>query len=167
MPRESITMYAPPYALRSTTHSRGTVAAAYACTSSAPWRIMPRHSRSRPGSKPGVSTNVTIGRLKASHVATNRAALRDASMSSVPARCMRLVRDDADRRGRRAIRSPVTRFGAYRGRSSRNESASSTSSTTTRTSYDAVERSGTTVGGERRTSGRARRRDSSRGGSAR
>ena len=59
----------------------------YACTSSAPCRIIPRHSRSRPGSKPGVSTNVRIGRLKASHHATNRAALRDASMSSVPARC--------------------------------------------------------------------------------
>ena len=28
MPRESMTMYAPPYALRSTTHRRGTVAAA-------------------------------------------------------------------------------------------------------------------------------------------
>ena len=41
MPRESMTMYAPPYALRITTQSRGTVAAAYACTSSAPWRIMP------------------------------------------------------------------------------------------------------------------------------
>ena len=27
MPRESMTMYAPPYALRMTTHSRGTVAA--------------------------------------------------------------------------------------------------------------------------------------------
>ena len=27
MPRESMTMYAPPYALRSTTQSRGTVAA--------------------------------------------------------------------------------------------------------------------------------------------
>ena len=36
MPRESITMYAPPYALRITTQQRGTVAAQYACTSSAP-----------------------------------------------------------------------------------------------------------------------------------
>ena len=67
-------MYAPPYALRSTTHSRGTDAAAYACTSSAPWRIIPRHSRSLPGSKPGVSTNVTSGRLKQSHHCTCRAA---------------------------------------------------------------------------------------------
>ena len=35
---------------------------------------MPRHSRSRPGSKPGVSTNVTIGRFDVSHHATKRAA---------------------------------------------------------------------------------------------
>ena len=53
---------------------------------------MPRHSRSRPGSKPGVSTSVTIGRLNASHHAMKRAALRDASMSIVPARCAAWLR---------------------------------------------------------------------------
>ena len=103
-----------------TTHRRGTVAAQYACTSSAPWRIMPRHSRSRPGSKPGVSTNVTIGTLKLSHHATKRAALRDASMSSVPARCCGwFATTPIGRPSRRA--SPVTRFGACCARSSRNE----------------------------------------------
>src|SRR5438105_2204365 len=67
------------------THTRATVAAAYACASCAPWRIMPRHSRSLPGWKPGVSTNVTIGRLNASHHCTNRAAFCEPSMSRVPA----------------------------------------------------------------------------------
>ena len=75
---------------------------------------MPRHSRSRPGSKPGVSTNVTIGRLNASHHATNRAALRDASMSSVPARCCGWFATMPTGRPS-SVAEPVTRFGAYCG----------------------------------------------------
>ena len=98
---------------------------------------MPRHSRSRPGSKPGVSTNVTIGRLKLSHHAMNRAALRDASMSIVPARCAGWLATTPIGRPS-SVASAVTRFGAYAARSSRRESASTTSSITTRTSYEAL-----------------------------
>ena len=75
MPRESMTMYAPPNALRRIKQSRGTVAWAYAKASSAPWRIIPRHSRSLPGRNPGVSTRLTMGRLKESQSRTNRARL--------------------------------------------------------------------------------------------
>jgi hypothetical protein len=142
MRRESMTMYAPPYAFRNTMHTRGTVAAAYACTSSAPWRIMPRHSRSRPGSKPGVSTNVTIGKFEVSHQATNRAALRDASMSIVPARYNGWFATTPTGRPSTVARA-VTRLHAYSARTSKNESASTTSRITVRTSYDAEDRAGT------------------------
>ncbi len=54
----------------------------------APWRMMPPHSWSVPGRKPGTSTNVSTGMLKASQVRTNRAAFSDALMSSVPAKCI-------------------------------------------------------------------------------
>ena len=94
---ESITMYAPPYALRSTTHSLGTVAAAYACTSCAPCRIMPRHSRSVPGSNPGVSTNVSerhVERVAPLHEPRALAGRVDVER---PGALARLVRDDADR----------------------------------------------------------------------
>ena len=40
-----------------------------------------------PGRKPGTSSKVTSGMLNASQNRTNRAALTEASMSSVPARC--------------------------------------------------------------------------------
>ena len=49
--------------------------------------MMPCHSWSVPGKKPGTSTKVRIGTLYASQVRTNRAAFSDASMSRVPARC--------------------------------------------------------------------------------
>ena len=67
------------------THIRGIVAFAYAKASWAPWRIIPRHSRSFPGWNPGVSTKVIIGILKASQKLTNRALFCDAEMSKVPA----------------------------------------------------------------------------------
>ena len=119
MPRESITMYAPPYALRSTTQSRGTVAAAYACTSSAPWRIMPRHSRSRPGLEAGrvdERDDRQVERVAPRDEPRRLARRLDVERAGA---VQRLVGDDADRRGRRAWPSPVTRFGAYAARSSR------------------------------------------------
>ena len=100
-----------------------------------------------------------IGRLNASHHATNRAALRDASMSSVPARCigwfatMPTARPSSVRsRSRGSARSAA--------RSSRSESASSTSSTT----IAHVVRRGRAFrdrrGGDRRTAAIGRRRRS-------
>ncbi len=47
--------------------------------------MMPFHSWSVPGRKPGTSTKVSTGMLKASQVRTNRAAFSLASMSRVPA----------------------------------------------------------------------------------
>ena len=47
--------------------------------------MIPPYSWSTPGRKPGTSTNVTSGMLKASHVRTNRAAFSADSMSSTPA----------------------------------------------------------------------------------
>ena len=47
--------------------------------------MMPWYSWSVPGRKPGTSTNVSTGMLKASHVRTKRAAFSAALMSSVPA----------------------------------------------------------------------------------
>jgi hypothetical protein len=75
----------------------GTVASVNAYSSFAPWRMMPPHSWSVPGRKPGTSQNVSSGMLNASQVRTKRAALALASMSSTPASWLRLVADDADR----------------------------------------------------------------------
>ncbi len=83
----------------------GTVASANAKSSFAPCLMMPPYSWSVPGKKPGTSTNVTSGMLKQSQKRTKRAAFIEASMSSTPARTLRLVRDDADGRGRRCGRS--------------------------------------------------------------
>ena len=47
--------------------------------------MIPPHSCSVPGRKPGTSTKVTSGMLKASQVRTNRAAFREAPMSNTPA----------------------------------------------------------------------------------
>ena len=54
----------------------------------APRRMIPFHSWSAPGRKPGTSTKVRIGMLNASQVRTNRAAFSDALMSRQPAKCM-------------------------------------------------------------------------------
>ena len=50
--------------------------------------MMPFHSWSVPGRKPGTSTKVSTGMLKASQVRTKRAAFSEASMSRVPANCI-------------------------------------------------------------------------------
>ncbi len=62
----------------------------------APRRMMPFHSWSVPGRKPGTSTKVSTGTLNASQVRTKRAAFSEASMSRVPAKLHRLVGDDPD-----------------------------------------------------------------------
>ena len=89
-------MYAPPYALRSTTHSRGTVAAAYACTQlgavadhPAPLEVLARLEAGRVDERES-------GMLKQSHHCTKRAAFCDASMSRRAGALLRLVGDDAD-----------------------------------------------------------------------
>ena len=64
----------------------GTVASVKANSSFAPCLISPPYSWSVPGRKPGTSTKVTIGILKQSQKRTKRAPLRDASLSSTPAR---------------------------------------------------------------------------------
>ena len=78
--------YAPPYAFLVTTVSLGIVASAYAYSNLAPCLIIPPHSCTVPGRKPGTSTKVTTGMLKQSQVLMNRAAFTDASMSKQPAR---------------------------------------------------------------------------------
>ena len=50
----------------------------------APWRMTPPYSWSVPGRKPGQSTKVTSGMLKASQVRMKRAILSLASMLSAP-----------------------------------------------------------------------------------
>ena len=59
--------------------------------------MMPSHSWPVPGRKPGTSTKVSTGMLKASQVRTKRAAFSEAAMSRLPAKCMRLVGDHPDR----------------------------------------------------------------------
>ena len=54
----------------------------------APRRMIPFRSWPAPGRKPGTSTKVRIGTLKASQVRTNRAAFSDALMSRQPAKCI-------------------------------------------------------------------------------
>ena len=49
---------------------------------------MPPHSWTTPGRKPGTSSKVTRGMLKASQVRMNLAALIDASMSKHPAKTL-------------------------------------------------------------------------------
>ena len=59
--------------------------------------MMPFHSWSVPGRKPGTSTKVSTGMLKASQVRTKRAAFSEASMSRHAGELHRLVGHDADR----------------------------------------------------------------------
>ena len=63
----------------------------------APRRMMPSHSWSVPGRKPGTSTKVSTGMLNASQVRTKRAAFSEASMSRRAGELHRLVGHDADR----------------------------------------------------------------------
>src|SRR5258708_23774191 len=62
----AMTQYAPPYALRVMTVIFGTVASAKAKSSFAPCLMMPPNSCWVPGRKPGTSSNVISGILKAS-----------------------------------------------------------------------------------------------------
>jgi hypothetical protein len=50
-----------------------------------------------PGRKPGTSTKVTMGMLKASRKRTKRAALMEESMSRQPARCEGLLATTCNR----------------------------------------------------------------------
>ena len=108
---ESMTMYAPPYALRSTTHSRGTVAAAYACTSSRavadhapPLEVLAGLEAGRVDER----EQRDVERVAPLHEARRPCA--DASMSSVPARCCGwFATTPTVRPSSRA--SAVTRFG--------------------------------------------------------
>ena len=63
----------------------GTVHSAYAYSSLAPCLMMPPYSWLVPGMKPGTSTKVTTGMLKASQKRTKRAALMLLLMSRQPA----------------------------------------------------------------------------------
>ena len=53
--------------------------------------MIPPHSCAVPGRKPGTSTKVTSGMLKASQMRTKRAAFTEESMSSVPASAFGLL----------------------------------------------------------------------------
>ncbi len=91
--------------------------------------MMPFHSWSVPGRKPGTSTNVSTGMLNASQVRTNRAAFSDASMSRVPANCIGWFATTPT--GRPSTRpKPTTMFGANIGCTSRKSSSSTTASMT-------------------------------------
>ena len=59
--------------------------------------MMPPYSWLVPGMKPGTSTKVTTGMLKASQKRTKRAALMLLLMSRQPASTMRVVGHDAHR----------------------------------------------------------------------
>ena len=83
---EAITSYAPPYAFLVITVNFGTEASENAYSSLAPCLIIPPCSCSVPGRKPGTSTKVTKGMLKASQNLTNLAAFVDASISKHPAK---------------------------------------------------------------------------------
>ena len=91
-------MWAPPYAWRSVTVTRGVVARAKARRSAAPWRMTPARSWPVPGRKPGVSTSTTSGTPKRSHSSTNHAPFCEASASSVPPRWRGWLAMTPDRR---------------------------------------------------------------------
>ena len=91
--------------------------------------MMPFHSWSVPGRKPGTSTKVSTGTLNASQVRTKRAAFSEASMSRVPANCIGWLATTPT--GRPSTRpKPISRFGANSGWTSRNSPSSTTDSIT-------------------------------------
>ena len=105
-------MYAPPYALRVTSVTRGTTASANACSSFAPRRTTPSHSWPDAGQVAGTSTSTTSGTPNASHIRTNRAAFsarRRPGSRPAAAGCSRSRR----RCGRPSRPSVVTMFGAH------------------------------------------------------
>ena len=81
-----MTSYAPPYAFLVIRVTFGVVASAYANKSFAPCLIIPPYSWAVPGIKPGTSTNVSMGILKASQNLTNLAAFLLESLSKQPAK---------------------------------------------------------------------------------
>ena len=90
---------------------------------------MPFHSWSVPGRKPGTSTKVSTGMLKASQVRTKRAAFSEASMSRVPANCIGwLATTPTERPSTRP--KPTMMFGAHSGWISRKSPSSTTDSMT-------------------------------------
>ncbi len=117
----------------------------------APRRMMPSHSWSVPGRKPGTSTKVSTGTLKASQVRTKRAAFSEASMSRVPANCMGLFATTPTERPSTRP-NPVMMFGAKSGETSRNSPSSSTFSMTACMSYGTLGLSGMTVSRKRSSS---------------
>ena len=125
-----------------TTVSLGTVASVKAYSSLAPWRMIPPHSWSVPGRKPGTSVKVTIGTLKASQKRTKRAAFSDASMSSTPAICAGwLPTMPTGFPPRRA--KPMTMFIAKCSCTSKKSPSSTIRPTTSRMSYGLFGASGT------------------------
>ncbi len=136
-------MYAPPYALRSTSEMRGTLALQYAYSSLAPCRMIPSCSWSTPGRNPGTSTSVTSGMLKASQNWTKRAPFSDALMSSTPAIAAGwLATMPTTWPSSRA--SAQIRLGAQLGWISKKSRSSTVSSITLRMSYERLGSAGTT-----------------------
>ena len=110
--------------------------------SCAPWRMIPRHSRSLPGRYPlrvDEGDDRDVEAVAPLHEA--RRLLRGVDVEGAGLVIGWLATTPTVRPPRRP--SPVTMFGAYPARSSRNVCSSSTSSITVRTSYDAVARAGT------------------------
>jgi hypothetical protein len=94
---------------------------------------MPRHSWSRPGRNPGVSTSVSSGTLNASHQRTKRAPLIELSMSSAPASWLGWLATTPT--AWPPMRpSPTVRLDPKRARSSTNQPSSTRSPITSRTS---------------------------------
>src|SRR5207247_4947986 len=87
-PGPAIAYRPAPYALRTITHSFGTVASDTAVMSFAPWRMMPCRSTADPIMNPGTSARNTSGMLNASHSQTNRATLSEESTNSTPPLCI-------------------------------------------------------------------------------
>ena len=90
-------MCAPPYACRSVTVTRGTVARPKARSSDAPWRRTPACSCAAPGRKPGVSARTTSGMPKRSQRSTNHAPFSADGGVEAAAEVLGLVGDHADR----------------------------------------------------------------------
>ena len=99
----------------------------------APRRMIPFHSWSVPGRKPGTSTKVSTGMLKASQVRTKRAAFSEAPMSRVPAICSGWLAMMPTGRPSTCPKA-VMMLGAYSGWTSRISPSSTTCSTTVRMS---------------------------------
>ncbi len=107
-------MYAPPYALRVTSVTRGTLASANACSSFAPRRITPPHSCATPGRYPGTSATTSSGRPYASHIRTKRDPFSALSESRQPPLRSGLLATTPTARPANRPR-PQSRFGAQFG----------------------------------------------------